>query len=83
MMRGTVCGNVRTYGSAGALGEQSPRATRSAASLLHSFGAHSVKSQARFLEKVEPSEEVRWDTCRVTIVSKQKQELRGEPKPYR
>ncbi len=29
MMRGTVCGNVRTYGSAGALGEQSPRATRS------------------------------------------------------
>jgi len=28
MIRGTVCGNVCTYGSVGALGEQSPRATR-------------------------------------------------------
>ena len=27
MMRGTVCSNVGTYGSVGALGEQSPKAT--------------------------------------------------------
>ena len=35
MIRGTVCSNAGTYGSVGALGEQSPRATRSDAAKYH------------------------------------------------
>ena len=46
IIRGTVCANVRTYGSVGALGEQSPRATWPERTTRFWFGASVKKTDA-------------------------------------